>query len=102
MTITVVHVRKELNNIYCGRGSALGNPFVMNNYSVAERDRVCDLYEVWFKQMLGDITEIAFHTQLDIIFKASKEGDINLGCYCAPKRCHCDTIKAYIESLSEV
>ena len=33
---------------YIGRGSPLGNPFVMK--SEADRDRVCDQYAVWFDE----------------------------------------------------
>ena len=96
MTVTVVNKYKEPNNIYCGRGSALGNPFNMSHES--QRDSVCDRYELWFTEMvITSRGDSPFFKRLDRIVKAAKEGDVNLGCFCAPKRCHCDTIKAYVD-----
>jgi uracil-DNA glycosylase len=60
--------------VYCGRGSPWGNPFVMKNES--ERDYVCDRFE---KEILPT---------LDVLPLRGKD----LVCYCAPKRCHCDSI----------
>ncbi len=84
------------NTIYCGRGSALGNPFPMKDES--ERDSVCDLYTDWFNTMLTK-NYPAFHKQLARIATQARtcEG-VNLECYCAPKRCHCETIKNHIET----
>ncbi len=94
--ITVVNKYKEPNCIYCGRGTALGNPFKMHGES--DRDNVCDLYENWFHQQL-QTENTAFHTQINNILINAGNNDINLGCFCAPKRCHCDTIKNYIDDL---
>jgi hypothetical protein len=41
--IRVVNKYKESNHIYCGRGTALGNPFVMHNES--SRNEVLTAYE---------------------------------------------------------
>lgn len=60
--------------VYCGRGSPYGNPFRMKNES--ERDLVCDLFE---EKILPS---------LDVTALRGKD----LVCYCAPKRCHCDSI----------
>ena len=94
--ITVVNKYKEPNHIYCGRGTPLGNPFVMHNES--ERNYVCDAYEDWF----ADIVHSPNRTSpallmLRKVFQEALKGDINLGCFCAPKRCHCDTIKSFIQ-----
>ncbi len=92
--VTVVNKYKEPNHIYCGRGSALGNPFVMNNES--QRDEVCDKYEVWFYTQI-ELNNPSVISMLSSIARQAALGDVNLGCFCNPKRCHCDTIKAYIE-----
>ena len=75
---TVVNSRTHDYDIYIGRGSKWGNPFIMRNKSDAERDRVCDAYEAWFKnqpELVNDLHEL--------------QGKI-LGCFCKPKRCHGD------------
>lgn len=75
---TVVNSRTHDYDIYIGRGSKWGNPFNMRNKSDAERDRVCDAYEAWFKnqpELVNDLHEL--------------KGKV-LGCFCKPKRCHGD------------
>lgn len=73
----VLNIRKdEIPDVavYCGRGSLYGNPFIMKNET--ERDLVCDRFE---KEILPN---------LDVSALKGKD----LVCYCAPKRCHCDSI----------
>ena len=94
--IKVVNKYKEPNHMYCGRGSALGNTFPMS--SEADRDSVCNQYEVWFKERTMQGMENPQIDMLRKLYKAAKASDINLGCFCAPKRCHCDTIKEFIDS----
>jgi hypothetical protein len=94
--IFVVNKHKEPNHIYCGRGSSLGNPFRMNNEN--ERDKVCEDYETYFYEQVEVIKNEVMLKELRIIYKQALNGDINLGCYCSPKRCHCDTIKKFIEN----
>lgn len=68
--------------IYCGRGSPWGNPYSMRQGEDAtkERDRVCDLFDQYVVQR-PDLIERA---------KVELKGN-DLICFCAPKRCHCDT-----------
>ncbi|MDQ1340569.1 MAG: hypothetical protein QG567_1726 [Campylobacterota bacterium] len=94
--IAVVNKYKEPNHIYCGRGSALGNPFKMNNES--QRDAVCENYEKYFHEQVEVIKNETMLKELRIIYKQALKGDVNLGCYCSPKRCHCDTVKRFIEN----
>lgn len=93
--ITIVNIRNNKADVYCGRGSALGNPFVMHNET--QRDDVCNRYETHFNHQVRELKDEAMLKQLRMIWTLAKKGDVSLGCYCAPKRCHCDTIKAYIE-----
>jgi hypothetical protein len=93
--IKVVHKSSEPNHIYCGRGSVLGNPFEMGNES--ERDKVCEQYKKYFHQKVEIEKDETILKELRIIYKKALHGDVNLGCYCAPKRCHCETIKEFIE-----
>lgn len=94
--IKVVNKYKEPNHIYCGRGSALGNPFEMKDES--QRDIVCDQYEQYFSEQVNVIQNEKMLEQLRNIYFQALKGDVNLGCFCAPKRCHCDTIKRFIDS----
>lgn len=88
------------------RTSVLGNPFYMSDES--HRDEVCDKYEDYFYNMVGFDEDAGFHNikafrfneelrRLVAIYK--KHGKLELYCWCAPKRCHAETIKAYIENL---
>lgn len=81
---------------YIGRGSPLGNPFVMRNSSIEERNRVCDEYHTYL------LTAVA-NGDPDICRELSRlrwmalNGDLVLGCFCAPKRCHGDSVKQVLE-----
>lgn len=79
------------------RSSPLGNPFFMTNES--QRDEVCDKYEEWFYKMLEENVNQHFLEHLQEIFEAAMEGkEVALLCWCAPKRCHAETIKRFIET----
>ena len=103
--ITVVNKYKEPNNMYCGRGSALGNPFHMKTES--ERNTVCDKYEDWFYSQIDETNWLTTDTpnpatkHLRMIYRRALVADVNLGCFCAPRRCHCDTIKHFIDNKIE-
>lgn len=86
----------EKNAQYIGRGSPLGNPFYMADES--QRDTVCDHYQVWFDHKVADLDPQVMR-ELDRLYLLAKQGDLVLGCFCAPKRCHGETIKAYLETL---
>lgn len=95
--IAVINKYKETGYIWCGRGSALGNPSVMKDKSDSERNRVCDEYEQHFKKEVEVVKNEAMLKELRIIYVKAKNGNVNLGCVCSPKRCHCDTIKTFID-----
>ena len=96
MIIKVVNLRKGKSDFKCDRTTALGNPFVL--YSEKDRNKVCDEYEIYFQRNMNpDEAPPGFLEYLDEILQAAKKKDITLGCWCAPKRCHCDTIKKYLD-----
>jgi hypothetical protein len=78
------------------RSSSVGNPFYMA--SEGKRDEVCDQYEEWFKEMMTDDFHAGAKNYIKQIIAFAKIQDVALGCWCAPKRCHAETIKAYVES----
>jgi len=71
--------------VRCDRFSDFGNPFEMDKDG--DRDEVCNNYEQHYLPFKPSI-----HKQL-----AKLKGKA-LGCWCAPLRCHCDTLKSLIDA----
>jgi hypothetical protein len=100
--ITIYNVKNEEHTgpgvFYCGRGSALGNPYThikdretKAKYVVRSRDEAIDRYEQYFNVMYGHNRD--FTEAFDRIYDYYASGrDVYLGCYCFPQRCHCDII----------
>jgi len=85
---------KEEWEIKVDRSSILGYPFPMNGE--AERDAVCDQYEEYFRRKVRE--DAKFKEEVDrLIALWQKHGKLSLFCWCAPKRCHSETIKKFIE-----
>ena len=79
------------------RASVLGNPYYMENET--QRDKVCDLYKAYFEENMQD-TNSAFYQEIQRLYGILKEyGKLELYCWCAPKRCHSESIKKYLENL---
>lgn len=88
------------------RSTAVGNPFPMRNEG--ERDEVCDDYDNYFNIIINtyldsdkkiDPKDLPFLKYMGYIVNTAKKQDIALGCWCAPRRCHAETIKKFIESV---
>lgn len=88
-------------NFYCGRskgGNPLSNPYTFNGVksnlaklSFKTREEAIKAYEAYFDKMYGTDEELT--NAFDEIYELYKEGkDIYLGCFCAPKECHCNVI----------
>ena len=80
--------------VYIGRGSPLGNPFIMHTED--ERDIVCDQYDQWFREQIKIKNPVVIN-ELKRIKQLALKQDVILGCFCAPKRCHGSTIKACLD-----
>ena len=80
----VVHCKQAHYDIYIGRPTKWGNPFVLTNER--DRDAVVDQYRKWLM------------TKPELIAAARKElnGKI-LGCWCAPRSCHGDVLAKVAE-----
>ena len=90
----------EDNIIYIGRPSVLGNPFshlegTKAQYKVQSRDEAVDKYEDWLRSKLNIDKNLT--KEMLNLYKIAKGGDLNLVCWCSPKRCHGDVIKKIIE-----
>lgn len=89
-------VRKPARGEYVGRPSVLGNPFVMRNE--AQRDEVCERYQQWFDAKVSANDPLVM-SELRRLFRIGKtQGTLRLVCFCAPKRCHAETIAAFLRS----
>lgn len=95
MSNVIVGKKWDKGAIYIGRGSVLGNPFAMGDMSDETRDEVCDMYEDYFYDQLE--SDPKFLAAVESLTMKAGKGKVILGCYCAPKRCHGDTIKDYID-----
>lgn len=85
--IKIVHCKREKFDVYIGRPSKWGNPFVIGQDG--DREEVIKKYEEWIRnkpELLKDIKEL--------------ENKV-LGCWCAPKACHGDVLKRLLEEINE-
>lgn len=83
----VVHCKKKPYDIYIGRGSKWGNPFVIGKDG--NREEVIEKYRKWIKtqpKLLKALPEL--------------KGKV-LGCWCFPKACHGDVLLELIENITK-
>lgn len=102
MSITIHNLKTEQFDVYPpwdvrvdrSSGSPLGNDFRLPEFT---RDESCEEYAEWFLLSLHNDTCIAFHNELlrlkDIYIE---HGKLRLFCFCAPLRCHAETIMKYL------
>lgn len=81
------------------RGTPLGNPFRLEDYS-GDRDKVYDLYETWLRDQIQKKNPIVIEEINRLYCKWKSEGVLNLVCCCAPKRCHAESIRKEIMKMS--
>ncbi|MFW6130894.1 MAG: DUF4326 domain-containing protein [Atribacterota bacterium] len=80
----VVNLKNEEYDIYIGRGSKWGNPFVIGKDG--NRKEVIKKYKTYIltkPQLLKDLNELR---------------NKRLGCFCKPKACHGDVLVELLES----
>lgn len=81
----VVHCKKEKYNIYIGRPSKWGNPFLIGRDGT--REEVIEKYRQWIltqPQLMNDLKELKNKT---------------LGCWCRPLLCHGDVLVELVNQL---
>ena len=101
MAITICNLRnrKPRNpwDVKIDRSSPLGNIFCMAGE--AQRNTVCDQYDNWFRQTVLESKQVSSWNELRRLKALYKEyGKLNLFCWCAPKKCHGETIKQWLEN----
>ena len=100
----------EPYDVRVDRASVLGNPFYMHDES--ERDLVCDQYEEYMRAMWNNDTEYLQDKSISTFLRNKycdcirnlveiykKYGNLRLYCWCAPKRCHAESIRRLVEEL---
>lgn len=99
--INVVHCKVVQNHEYIGRPSVLGNMFTHKKGTkadviVASREEAVAMYRKWIvykiKQKDKDVLD-----ELRRLKQIAINGELNLGCWCAPQACHGDVIKDILE-----
>ena len=83
MTTNVVHCKKAKYDVYIGRPSKWGNPFVIGRDGT--RDEVIAKYRTWIVKQGLDFKELQGKT---------------LGCWCKPAACHGDVLAEFTNALS--
>ena len=75
----VVHCKKEKYDVYIGRGSKWGNPFIIGIHG--NREEVIARYRKWIltqPELINSLKELQYKT---------------VGCWCKPNACHGDVLK---------
>lgn len=86
MKTLVVNKYKNEYDVYIGRGSKWGNPFVIGRDG--SRSEVIEKYE----KMLSGNVELLGELLVEL------EGK-RLGCFCKPAACHGDVLVEYVEKM---
>ena len=80
---TVVHCKKQPYDVYIGRGSKWGNPFIIGKDG--NRQQVIEKYEQYLLN------------RPDLISSLDELKDKVLGCWCKPLACHGDILAKYAD-----
>lgn len=89
------------DDFYIGRGSVLGNKYshldskYKDTIKVNTRDEAVDLFADWLRKSYK--TDLQVKDAIEDIVEALTAGDVNLVCFCKPKRCHGDEIIKFIK-----
>jgi len=123
--IEIANLHETKQGYRCDRASALGNPFEMK--SERDRDAVCDAFSDYLDTVLRTkappsyvAKAIAAKYELQIAkawrspsyeqvrdaiaalrAKVQQGKAVRLLCWCAPKRCHCETVRDAIQDVIE-
>lgn len=90
---TVVNIKRgEKADVYIGRPSPFGNPYVIG--PDGDRDEVIRLFRAYFYSRL----------QMDPAWKAKVEAlkGKSLGCFCSPMECHGGIIAEFLDKQAPV
>lgn len=86
-TTRVVNKYKESYEVYIGRGSKWGNPFIIGKDGT--REEVIEKYRKWIK------------TQPELLQSLPELKNKTLGCFCSPLPCHGDVLVELAEGKDD-
>lgn len=89
--ITIVNKHHGKSGEYIGRGSPLGNPFVIGKHGT--REQVIAKYKVWLQEQIDKGNPVVLDELNRLGNKAIDEKGLALQCFCYPKPCHGEVIK---------
>ena len=89
--ITIVNKHHGKSGEYIGRGSPLGNPFVIGKDG--SREQVIAKYRVWLNEQIMRKNPVVLDELNRLGNKAIDEKGLALQCFCYPKPCHGEVIK---------
>ena len=98
--ITVGNKRHGATGEYIGRPSPLGNPFPAGPVH-GTRDEVIAKYRAWLTDIWNSGGLNPQMTELFRLADLALAGDVTLVCWCAPKACHGDVVKEFIELINK-
>lgn len=90
-SITIVNKHHGKSGEYIGRGSPLGNPFVIGKHGT--REQVIAKYAVWLQEQIDKGNPVVLDELNRLGNKAIDEKGLVLQCFCYPKPCHGEIIK---------
>jgi hypothetical protein len=72
--------------------AALANPFKVAPHGPYSREEAGTKYELWLEvEILRQDNAVC--SALNMIWKAAKQGEVELECFCKPLACHGDVVK---------
>lgn len=85
-------------DVYIGRPSALGNPFTITDLQT--RERVIANYQKWLNWKISSDDDLVCNAleRIGEMVMDDTGQPVRLVCFCHPKPCHGDVIKAVIEA----
>lgn len=89
--IVIVNKHHGMQGEYIGRGSPLGNPFVIGVHGT--RKEVIEKYKVWLNEQIANNNPAVLAELNRLGNKAIDDKGLALQCFCYPKPCHGEVIK---------
>lgn len=89
--IIIVNKHHVKSGEYIGRGSPLGNPFVIGKDGT--REQVIAKYKDWLQEQIDKGNPVVLDELNRLGNKAIDEKGLALQCFCYPKPCHGEVIK---------
>lgn len=89
--IIIVNKHHGKSGEYIGRGSPLGNPYIIGKDG--SREQVIAKYRVWLNEQIMRKNPVVLDELNRLGNKAIDEKGLALQCFCYPKPCHGEVIK---------